>query len=225
MYSVYFVAGDTIGLSAEFENFTSRRLYPCASLYQRQYYYANDRQKMRTVRLVKFDGKLFFLGSQFTGQTNAIIGSLGWWTLMRSKEISWNIVIPIGGVTMILAIGTGPASRAFLHDQRSYAVCSQLPRDLFVRTCEGSSYLSLIQLRIMRTEPWTAVMIIGCLQLRSLLQAHVCHQSVTVHGRMNSYRFPMWHHQYSTAVYLDLSTLSRWVIQQLTYSPIESRIQ
>lgn len=49
--------GETIILSAEFENFTSRRLYPTAALYQRQYYYANERQKMRTVQLKKFQGK------------------------------------------------------------------------------------------------------------------------------------------------------------------------
>lgn len=54
-------AGDTIVLSAEFDNFTSRRLYPAAALYQRQYYFANDRQKMRTVPLVKFKGNFHSL--------------------------------------------------------------------------------------------------------------------------------------------------------------------
>ena len=54
--------GETIILSAEFENFTSRRLYPTAALYQRQYYYANERQKMRTVQLVKFQGVLRLVG-------------------------------------------------------------------------------------------------------------------------------------------------------------------
>ena len=49
-------------MSAEFENFTSRRLYPTAALYQRQYYYANERQKMRTVQLVKFQGVYRLVG-------------------------------------------------------------------------------------------------------------------------------------------------------------------
>ncbi|XP_067932029.1 arrestin domain-containing protein 3-like [Watersipora subatra] len=52
-----YTPGDTIALSAQFENFTSRRLQPTAALYQRQYYYANDRQKMRTIQLVKFQGQ------------------------------------------------------------------------------------------------------------------------------------------------------------------------
>jgi len=56
MYIVLYIIGESIAISAEFENHSSRTVIPMATLYQTQAFFANGKSRVRRTKFTVLTG-------------------------------------------------------------------------------------------------------------------------------------------------------------------------